>query len=44
MTIKTVETIAIRLPFEVWGPKSAFAGRPRSQDILLVREIGRAHV
>lgn len=37
MTIRSVETIAVSLPFEVWGPKSAFAGRPRSMDILLVR-------
>jgi D-galactarolactone cycloisomerase len=37
MTIQSVETIAVSLPFDVWGPKSAFAGRPRSMDILLVR-------
>jgi L-alanine-DL-glutamate epimerase-like enolase superfamily enzyme len=37
MTIKSVETRAVSLPFEVWGPKSAFAGRPRSMDILFVR-------
>lgn len=37
MTIKAVDTVAVSLPFEVWGPKSAFAGRPRSMDILLVR-------
>jgi len=37
MTIKSVDTVAVSLPFEVWGPKSAFAGRPRSMDILMVR-------
>ncbi len=37
MTIQSVETVAVSLPFEVWGPKSAFAGRPRSMDILMVR-------
>ncbi len=36
MTIKSIETIPVSLPFDVWGPKSAFAGRPRSMDILLV--------
>jgi D-galactarolactone cycloisomerase len=37
MSIKSVDAIPVSLPFEVWGPKSAFAGRPRSMDILLVR-------
>ena len=29
--------VAVSLPFEVWGPKPAFAGRPRSMDILMLR-------
>ena len=37
MGIKSIDTVAVSLPFEVWGPKSTFAGRPRSMDILMVR-------
>ena len=29
MSIKSIEAIPLSLPFEVWGPKSQFAGRPR---------------
>ena len=37
MTIRSVETIALSLPFEVGGPKPLFAGKPRLMEILLVR-------
>jgi len=37
MTIRSVTPIALDLPFEVGGPKSEFAGRPRQMAMLLVR-------
>ena len=37
MTIRSVDTIALNLPFEINGPKPLFAGRPRFMEILLVR-------
>lgn len=37
MTIRSVTPIALDLPFEVGGPKSQFAGRPRQMAMLLVR-------
>jgi len=37
MTIRSIDTIALNLPFEIWGPKPKFAGRDRFMDILLVR-------
>ena len=37
MTIKSITPIALDLPFEVGGPKSQFAGRPRQMAMLLVR-------
>lgn len=37
MTIRSVEAIALSLPFEVGGPKPLFAGVERRMDILLVR-------
>ncbi len=37
MTIKSVDAIALALPFDIGGPKPTFAGRPRSMDMLLVR-------
>ncbi len=37
MTIRSITPIALDLPFEVGGPKSQFAGRPRQMAMLLVR-------
>ncbi len=37
MTIRSITPIALDLPFEVGGPKSEFAGRPRQMAMLLVR-------
>ncbi len=37
MTIKSITPIALNLPFEVGGPKSLFAGKPRNMEILRVR-------
>ncbi|MCC6532239.1 MAG: hypothetical protein IT531_06810 [Burkholderiales bacterium] len=37
MTIRAITPIALDLPFEVGGPKSQFAGRPRQMVMLLVR-------
>jgi L-alanine-DL-glutamate epimerase-like enolase superfamily enzyme len=37
MTIKSITTVALNLPFEVGGPKPLFAGKPRNMEILLVR-------
>jgi len=37
MTIHSITPIALDLPFEVGGPKSQFAGRPRQMAMLLVR-------
>ena len=42
MTIRSVGTIALSLPFDVGGPKPLFAGKPRLMEILLVR--GGGHV
>ena len=37
MTIRSITSIALDLPFEVGGPKSQFAGRPRQMAMLLTR-------
>ena len=37
MTIRSIDTIALNLPFEINGPIPLFAGRPRFMEILLVR-------
>ena len=37
MTIRSITPINLDLPFEVGGPKSQFAGRPRQMAMLLVR-------
>jgi L-alanine-DL-glutamate epimerase-like enolase superfamily enzyme len=37
MTIRSVDTIALSLPYEIYGPKPLFAGVSRQMDILLVR-------
>jgi L-alanine-DL-glutamate epimerase-like enolase superfamily enzyme len=37
MTIRSITPIALDLPFDVGGPKSQFAGRPRQMAMLLVR-------
>lgn len=37
MTIRSVDTIALNLPFEIYGPRPKFAGLDRSMEILLVR-------
>jgi len=37
MTIRSVTPIALDLPFDVGGPVSQFAGRPRQMAMLLVR-------
>lgn len=37
MSIRSITPIALDLPFEVGGPKSQFAGRPRQMAMLLVR-------
>ena len=37
MTIRTVTTIALDLPFEIGGPKQLFAGKTRRMEMLLVR-------
>ena len=37
MTIRSITSIALDLPFEVGGPKSQFAGRPRRMAMLLTR-------
>jgi L-alanine-DL-glutamate epimerase-like enolase superfamily enzyme len=37
-TIATIDTIALRLPLDIWAPPPLFAGRPRTHvDMLLVR-------
>jgi L-alanine-DL-glutamate epimerase-like enolase superfamily enzyme len=37
-TITTVDTIALRIPLDIWAPPPQFAGRPRTHvDMLLVR-------
>jgi len=37
MTIRSIDAIAVALPFEIGGPKPMFSGKPRNMDILLVR-------
>lgn len=37
MSIRSVDTIALNLPFEIYGPRPKFAGIDRSMEILLVR-------
>lgn len=37
MTIRSVDTIALSLPFEMGGPKPLFGGKPRQMEMLLVR-------
>ena len=37
MTIRSVDTIALNLPFEIYGPRPKFAGLDRSMEILLIR-------
>jgi L-alanine-DL-glutamate epimerase-like enolase superfamily enzyme len=37
MTIRSIDTIAVALPYEIGGPKPLFAGVSRSMDILFVR-------
>ena len=37
MTIRKIDTFALSLPFEIYGPRPKFAGLDRSMEILLVR-------
>ncbi len=37
MTIRSVDSVAISMPFDMGGPKPSFAGKPRQQEMLLVR-------
>jgi L-alanine-DL-glutamate epimerase-like enolase superfamily enzyme len=37
MTIRSIDTIALNLPFEIYGPPPKFAGKDRHMEILLVR-------
>jgi len=37
MTIRSVDTVAVTLPFEMGGPKPMFGGKPRQMEMLLVR-------
>jgi D-galactarolactone cycloisomerase len=37
MTIASISSIALNLPFEIGGPKPLFAGKPRHMEMLLVR-------
>lgn len=37
MTIRSIDAIALALPFDIGGPKPTFAGKPRAMNILLVR-------
>ena len=37
MTIRAIDTFALSLPFEIYGPRPKFAGLDRSMEILLVR-------
>ena len=37
MTIRSIDTIALNLPFEIYGPPPKFAGKDRYMEILLVR-------
>jgi L-alanine-DL-glutamate epimerase-like enolase superfamily enzyme len=37
-TIATIDTLALRIPLDIWAPPPQFAGRPRTHvDMLLVR-------
>src|ERR1700748_3456189 len=37
MSIRSVEAIAFRPPYDMFGPKPLLGGQPRQMDILLVR-------
>jgi L-alanine-DL-glutamate epimerase-like enolase superfamily enzyme len=37
LTIQSVTTVALSLPFDIGGPKPTFAGKPRQMEMLLVR-------
>ena len=37
MTIRKIDTYALSLPFEIYGPRPKFAGLDRSMEILLIR-------
>jgi D-galactarolactone cycloisomerase len=37
MTIRSISTVALSLPYEIHGPKPLFAGVSRSMDILMVK-------
>lgn len=37
MTIRSIDTIPLNLPFEIYGPRPQFAGKDRYMEILLVR-------
>lgn len=37
MTIRSIDTVALNLPFEIYGPRPQFAGKDRYMEILLVR-------
>jgi D-galactarolactone cycloisomerase len=37
MTIRSITTIALSLPFDIGAPKPAFAGKPREMEMLLIR-------
>ncbi len=37
MTIRSVDAVAVTLPFEMGGPKPMFGGKPRQMEMLLVR-------
>ena len=37
-TIASIDTLALRIPLDIWAPPPQFAGRPRTHvDMLLVR-------
>ncbi|MFZ2739310.1 MAG: enolase C-terminal domain-like protein [Burkholderiaceae bacterium] len=37
MTIRSIDSVALNLPFEIYGPRPQFAGKDRFMEILLVR-------
>jgi D-galactarolactone cycloisomerase len=37
MTIRSIDSVAISMPFDMGGPKPLFAGKPRQQEMFLVR-------
>jgi len=37
MTIQSIETVLLDLPYEIGGPKPLFAGKPRKRVMLLLR-------